>query len=59
MGALGQGHAVLEQMQQLLLEAQSNPQAFYNKYFSEADKARVRSLANDIEKKGAKNPSPK
>ena len=43
-----------EKMQQLLMEAQSNPQAFYNKYFSESDKARVRSLAQDIEKKGGK-----
>jgi hypothetical protein len=48
-----------EKMQQLLLEAQSNPQAFYNKYFSEADKARVRSLATDIEKKGVKPGHPK
>jgi hypothetical protein len=43
-----------EKMQQLLMEAQSNPQAFYSKYFSEADKARVRNLAQDIEKKGSK-----
>ncbi len=46
-------------MQQMLLEAQSNPQAFYNKFFSEDDKNRVRNLASDIEKKGTKVSSPK
>lgn len=48
-----------EAMQKLLLEAQTNPQAFYQKYFDEKSKARVRGVAADIEKKGAKGPSPK
>jgi|GEM_PF-5666740 len=48
-----------EKMQKLLLEAQGNPQAFYDKYFSAAEKERVRNLANDIEKKGNKVPSRK
>lgn len=48
-----------EKMQQLLLEAQSNPQAFYDKYFTAAEKSRVRNLATDIEKKGTKVSKPK
>lgn len=47
-----------EKMQTMLLEAQSNPQAFYNKYFSESDKNRVRGLAADIEKKGTSSSRP-
>jgi len=43
-----------EKMQKMLLEAQANPQAFYNKYFTEAQKAQVRKVATDIEKKGGK-----
>lgn len=39
-------------MQKILDEAQGNPEAFYNKYFDEASKQRVRGVANDIEKKG-------
>ncbi len=39
-------------MQELLMEAQRNPEAFYNKYFGSAEKERVRALANDIDKKG-------
>ena len=41
-----------EKMQRLLLESQSNPKGFYDKYFSEEQKNKVRSIANDIEKKG-------
>lgn len=47
-----------EKMQQLLMEAQSNPQKFYDKYFTEAQKAKVRGIANKTEKKGV-SPSPK
>jgi hypothetical protein len=36
-------------MQKLLEEAQKNPQAFYDKYFNDADKARVRGVANKIQ----------
>jgi Skp family chaperone for outer membrane proteins len=48
-----------EAMQKLLLEAQTNPQAFYNKYFDDKAKARVRGVATDIEQKGVKGPSAK
>ena len=48
-----------QKMQQMLSEAQSNPKAFYEKYFSEEDKNRVRGLANDIEKKGGRVGTPK
>ena len=40
-------------MQKLLLEAQTNPQAFYEKYFDDKSKARVRGVAADIDKKGS------
>ena len=46
-----------QKMQQLLQEAQTNPQKFYEKYFDENAKARVRGVAADIEKKGTKAPS--
>ncbi len=41
-----------EKMEKLLLEAQSNPQAFFEKYFSAEQKKRVRGVAQDIEKNG-------
>lgn len=41
-----------EKMQKILNEAMKNPQAFYNKYFDEKSKARVRGVANDIQKNG-------
>ena len=45
-------------MQKLLQEAQGNPRAFYEKYFDDKSKARVRGVAADIEKKGT-GPAPK
>lgn len=45
-------------MQKLLDEAQKNPQAFYDRYFSAEQKAKVREVANKIEKKGAVGPAP-
>lgn len=48
-----------QKMQQLLFEAQSHPQEFYNKYFSAEQKAKVHSLANDIERRGGANPPPR
>lgn len=38
-----------EKMQRILLEAQSNPQAFYGKYFNEKDKAAVRGVSGKIQ----------
>ena len=38
-----------QKMQDLLKESQKDPQAFYEKYFSDAQKARVRGLANKME----------
>jgi hypothetical protein len=46
-----------EKMQKLLQEAQGNPKAFYEKYFDDKSKARVRGVATDIERKGTKGPS--
>lgn len=46
-------------MQKILEQAQKDPQAFYQKYFDEKSKARVRGLATDIEKKGTAGPSKK
>jgi hypothetical protein len=43
-------------MQQLLNEAQKNPQAFYNRYMSDEERARVRSLSNDIQKRSPAAP---
>ncbi len=40
-----------EKMQKILSEAQANPEKFYEKYFTPAQKRRVRSLANEIERK--------
>lgn len=40
-----------EKMQTLLLEASSNPKAFYEKYFSAEDKKKTKALADKIEKK--------
>lgn len=40
-------------MQKLLEDAQKNPQAFYDRYFSAEQKAQVRDVANKIQKKGA------
>lgn len=37
-------------MQKMLLDAQANPKAFYEKYFTDAAKARTRGVANKIEK---------
>jgi hypothetical protein len=37
-------------MQELMIEAQKNPEAFYNKYFDSAQKDHVRNLATKIEK---------
>ncbi|MBX3021432.1 MAG: hypothetical protein KF799_07105 [Bdellovibrionales bacterium] len=45
-----------EKMQRLLLEAQTNPKAFYDKYFTEADKARVRAVSGKIESKKTSMP---
>ncbi len=39
-------------MQKILDEAMRNPEAFYNKYFDDKAKARVRGVATDIEKNG-------
>jgi hypothetical protein len=36
-------------MQQLMIEAQKDPKAFYDKYFDDTQKAKVRGLANKIE----------
>ena len=47
-----------EKMQILLQEAQANPQKFFEKYFSEEQRARVRGIAQDIEKNGAKGSKP-
>jgi hypothetical protein len=41
-----------EKMQQLMLEAQQNPQAFYNKYFDANQRDKVRDIANKAQ--GAK-----
>jgi hypothetical protein len=46
-------------MQQILQEAQTNPQKFYEKYFDENAKARVRGVASDIDSKGVKPKSPR
>lgn len=48
-----------DKMQKLLMEAQANPQAFYNKYFTAEQKAKVRNLANDIEKTKGKASAPR
>lgn len=48
-----------QKMQQLLLEAQANPQKFYEKYFSAAQKTRVKNLASEIEKKQTPSAGPK
>jgi len=40
-------------MQRLLMDAQTNPEAFYGKYFSDQDKAAVRGVANKIDSKKA------
>lgn len=48
-----------QQMQKLLLEAQSNPQKFYEKYFNAAQKTRVKNLASEIEKKQSPSAKPK
>lgn len=42
-----------EKMKQILEEAQKNPQAFYQKYFDENARQRVRGVANEIEKSGS------
>jgi hypothetical protein len=39
-----------EKMQRLMNEATANPEAFFNKYFGDGDKAKVRELATQIEK---------
>lgn len=43
-----------EKMQSILQEAQANPQKFYEKYFSAEQKAKLRGIANEIEKKSEK-----
>lgn len=48
-----------QKMQLILQEAQSNPQKFYEKYFDENAKARVRGVATDIQSKGVKPKSPR
>ena len=48
-----------QKMQQLLMEAQANPQKFYDKYFSAAQKTRVKNLASEIEKKQSPSAGPK
>lgn len=48
-----------QKMQQLLSEAQANPQKFYDKYFSAAQKTRVKNLASEIEKKQTPSAGPK
>jgi hypothetical protein len=48
-----------QKMQQILQEAQTNPQKFYEKYFDENAKARVRGVASDIDSKGVKPKSPR
>ena len=37
-----------EKMQKLMLEAQSNPEAFYKKYFNKDQQAKVRGIATKI-----------
>lgn len=39
-------------MQKILQEAQTNPTAFYEKYFDEKSRQKVRGVAADIEKQG-------
>lgn len=39
-----------QKMQKLLEEAQANPEKFYQKYFDDNAKARVRGVATDIER---------
>lgn len=41
-----------EKMKKILEDAMRNPEAFYNQYFDEKAKQRVRGVANEIEKKG-------
>jgi hypothetical protein len=48
-----------EKMQALMLEAQKNPKAFYEKYFTAEQKANLRNLANKIEKSQQPVSSPK
>jgi hypothetical protein len=48
-----------ELMQKLMLEAEKDPQAFYNRYFSAEAKKQTRGLAESIEKKQGKISSPK
>lgn len=48
-----------ELMQKLMMEAEKDPQAFYNKYFSADAKQQTRSLAESIEKKQGKVSPPK
>ena len=38
-----------DKMQRMLMEAQKNPKAFYEKYFDESQKSKVRGLATKIE----------
>ncbi len=48
-----------QKMQQLLLEAEQNPQQFYQKYMNDRQKAKVREIATDIEKSGRINQPPR
>jgi hypothetical protein len=48
-----------ELMQKMMVEAQKDPVAFYNRYFSEEAKRQTRGLAESIEKKSGKISPPK
>jgi hypothetical protein len=46
-------------MQQLLEDAQKNPEAFYNKYFTSEQKARLKKIADKSDSKKAKATPPR
>ena len=48
-----------EKMQAILQEAAKNPEAFYNKYFDEGAKSRVRGVAGKIDQKKTAVGAPK
>ena len=48
-----------EKMQALLLQAQANPKAFYEKYFNAAERAQLSKIASEIEKGGNTTPPSK
>lgn len=48
-----------QKMQKLLEEAQKNPQSFYHKMLTDAERAKVRGLATDVEKGKTQGSSPR